>query len=56
MISICHCFLQEGETSTAATDESFAADVSSAADVSVGDEAKTEKKKKKKKAKEAAQS
>jgi len=47
---------KEGETSTAATDESFAADVSSAADVSVGDEAKTEKKKKKKKAKEAAQS
>lgn len=47
----------EADTSVAApTDESFAADVSSAADLSVDDPAKTEKKKKKKKAKDAAQS
>jgi len=42
----------DAETSVAPTDESFAADLSSAADVSVDDAAKTEKKKKKKKLKE----
>lgn len=46
----------DADTSAAPTDESFAADVSSAADLSVDDPAKTEKKKKKKKAKDAAQS
>lgn len=44
----------DADTSAAPTDESFAADVSSAADLSVDDPAKTEKKKKKKKAKDAA--